>query len=183
MDFIASKTSFPFATSTENITGVYRAKVSVGGAKFTKNLNVETVKPNRLKIHLDFDQDLISMGRALDGKLQLNWLHGAAARNIRAEVKAKVVNTKTTFAGYKNYLFSDPARSYDTEEIQLFDGKVDAEGFAKVDNVLSAAKNAPGMLRVNFLIKAFENGGDFSVDAFSKKYAPYKSFVGWQSPK
>lgn len=175
--------SFPFATTTESSTGVYRAKVSVGGAKFTKNLKVETVKPNRLKIKLDFDQEVFSMGKLLDGKLQLNWLHGAPARNLRAEIKAKIVRTSTQFKDYKNYRFNDPTRDYYTEEIQLFDGKVNTDGFAQINNELTVGRNAPGMLRVNFLVKAFETGGDFSIDAFSKKYAPYESFVGMQSPK
>ena len=39
------------------------------------------------------------------------------------------------------------------------------------------------MLNAQFLVRAFENGGDFSMDAFTKQYAPYKSFVGLRSPK
>ena len=35
---------------TEDKTGNYNAKVSVGGASFNKVLKIETVKPNRLKI-------------------------------------------------------------------------------------------------------------------------------------
>jgi hypothetical protein len=175
--------AFPFSTTAESATGIYRAKVSVGGAKFQKNLKVETVKPNRLKIKLDFDQDVFSMGKALDGKLQLNWLHGAPARNLGAEIKAKIVNATTQFEDYKQYLFNDPTRDYYTEEITLFEGKVNSDGFAAIDQKLNVGKNAPGMLRVNFLVKAFETGGDFSIDAFSKKYAPYTSFVGLQSPK
>ena len=66
--------SFPFATTTESTTGVYRATVSVGGAKFQKNLKVETVKPNRLKIKLDFEDEVFSTNAPLKGKLQVNWL-------------------------------------------------------------------------------------------------------------
>ena len=33
------------------------------------------------------------------------------------------------------------------------------------------------------MVRAFENGGDFSLDAFTKTYAPYESFVGLRSPK
>ncbi|QMU63045.1 MAG: hypothetical protein GKR88_01340 [Flavobacteriaceae bacterium] len=175
--------AFPFATSVESITGMYRAKVSVGGAQFTKNLHVEAVKPNRLKIHLDFDKEIFSHDKPINGNLQLNWLHGAPAGNIRAQIKAKIVHTSTVFDGYKKYVFHDPTREYRTEEVTLFDGKVNDAGLAKIKNKLSVGKNAPGMLRIHFLAKAFETGGDFSIDAFSKKFAPYSSFVGLQSPK
>lgn len=182
-DHVGQFYSFPFATTTESMTGVYRAKVSVGGAKFRKNIKVETVKPNRLKINLDFGDEIFSLGEKMNGKVQLNWLHGAPARNLRAEVNAKIVNTTTQFDGYKNYRFQDPTRSYYTEQIQLFDQKVNENGFANLDKVLTAGRNAPGMLRINFLVKAYETGGDFSIDAFSRKYAPYSSFVGLESPK
>ena len=182
-DHVGQFYSFPFTTTTESMTGVYRAKVSVGGAKFEKSIKVETVKPNRLKIKLDFDDEVFSIDEELNGKLQLNWLHGAPARNLRAEVTAKIVRTSTKFDGYKGYIFRDPTRYFYTEQVQLFDQKVDQNGFANLDNILTAGRNAPGMLKVNFLIKAYETGGDFSIDAFSKKYAPYSSFVGLQSPK
>lgn len=175
--------SFPFLTTAESTTGVYRALVSVGGAKFRKDVKVETVKPNRLKIKLDFEEAIFSANKSLKGKLQVNWLHGAVARNIKAEIDAKVINTKTTFKGFEKYTFSDPTRDYYTEEVKLFDGNVNENGFANINKKLSVGKNAPGMLRVNFLVKAYENGGDFSIDAFSKKYAPYSSFVGMQAPK
>lgn len=175
--------SFPFATTKESSTGVYRAKISVGGAKFTKSLKVETVKPNRLKINLSFKDDLFTYNQPMNGSLQLNWLHGAPARNLKAEIKAKIVKTQTTFEGFEKYLFNDPTRNYYSDEITLFDQKVNEDGFASIKQKLNAGKNAPGMLQVNFLVKAFETGGDFSIDAFSKKYAPYSSFVGMQSPK
>lgn len=175
--------AFPFTTATENTTGVYRAVVSVGGAKFYKSLKVETIKPNRLKINLDFDKEVFSADEALQGKLQVNWLHGTPARNVRAEVQAKVVNTTTVFKGYEKYLFNDPTQNYYTEELTLFDGQVNENGSAEINKKPAIGKNAPGMLRVNFLVKAFEDGGDFSIDAFSKKYAPYTSFVGMQSPE
>ena len=175
--------SFSFKTSTVNRTGMYKATISVGGAKFYKTLKVETIKPNRLKIGIDFDKEILTSSSAVQGKLKVNWLHGAPARNIKAEVNAKVVDVKTTFKGYENYVFNDPTRSYSTEEISLFEGKLNEEGIANINKKIVVGKNAPGMLRVNFLVKAFENGGDFSIDAFSKKYAPYTSFIGMQSPK
>src|SRR5690606_41520126 len=40
--------SFHTATDADAPTGSWLAKVKVGGAVFTKNLRIETVKPNRL---------------------------------------------------------------------------------------------------------------------------------------
>ncbi len=174
---------FSVPTSPEDKTGNWNAKVSVGGAAFYKTLKVETVKPNRLKIKIDFEDEVLSNTKPLQSKLSVNWLHGAPAKNVKAEIKAKFSATSTGFKKYPKYVFNDPTRSFNTEEITLFEGKVNAEGIANVNKKLNVGTNAPGMLNVSFLTRAFENGGDFSIDAFSKKYAPYKSFVGLRSPK
>ncbi|MDG1714405.1 MG2 domain-containing protein [Lacinutrix sp.] len=175
--------TFTVPTSTENKTGNWNAKVSVGGATFYKSLKIETVKPNRLKIKVDFKDEVLSGSEALNGTLNVNWLHGAPAKNVKTEIKAKFSNAYTPFKNYKDYTFKDPSRSFSQEELNVFEGNVNEEGFAEINNKLSVGQNAPGMLNVQFLVRAFENGGDFSMDAFTKQYAPYKSFVGLRSPK
>ncbi|WNH08778.1 alpha-2-macroglobulin family protein [Thalassobellus suaedae] len=174
---------FTVPTSTENKTGNYSAKVSVGGATFYKGLKIEAVKPNRLKIKIDFENDILTSTEPLKGTLDVKWLHGAPGKNLKAEVKAKFSNSYTSFKNYKDYTFNDPTRQFNTEEINVFEGKVNEAGTANINKKLEVGKNAPGMLNVQFLVRAFENGGDFSMDAFTKQYAPYKFFVGLRSPK
>ncbi len=174
---------FTVPTATEDKTGNYNAKVSVGGATFHKGLKIETVKPNRLKIKVDFENDILTGTEPLKGDLEIKWLHGAPGKNLKTEVKAKFSTSYSGFKNYKKYTFNDPARQFNTEEINVFEGKVNEEGIAKITNKIAIGKNAPGMLKVQFLVRAFENGGDFSLDAFTKQYAPYESFVGLRSPK
>ncbi|GGG37475.1 alpha-2-macroglobulin family protein [Bizionia arctica] len=174
---------FIVPTNSEDKTGNYSAKVSVGGATFHKNLKIETIKPNRLKIKVDFDSDILSDNEPLEGTLDVKWLHGAPGKNLKAEIKAKISSSNTGFKNYKNYVFSDPTREFNTEEITVFEGSVNSEGIGTINDKLEIGKNAPGMLNVQFLVRAFENGGDFSMDAFTKPYAPYQSFVGLRAPE
>ena len=174
---------FIVPTNSEDKTGNYSAKVSVGGATFHKTLKIEMVKPNRLKIKIDFENAILTNNEPLKGTLDVIWLHGAPGKNLKAEVKAKISSSNTGFENYKNYIFSDPTREFNTEEINVFEGHVNAEGIAQINNKLKVGKNAPGMLNVQFLVRAFENGGDFSMDAFTMPYAPYESFVGLRSPE
>ncbi|NRD18781.1 hypothetical protein HNV08_01875 [Winogradskyella eckloniae] len=174
---------FIVPTSSDYKTGNYNAKVSVGGATFSKGLKIETVKPNRLKIKIDFEDEILTNNKPLQGDLNVTWLHGAPAKNLKAEVKAKFTSSYTSFEGYKDYVFNDPTRTFTSEETNVFEGNLDDDGNAKINSKLNIGKNAPGMLRAQFLVRAFENGGDFSLDAFSMPYAPYESFVGLQSPK
>ena len=174
---------FTVVTDETSATGNWNAKVSVGGANFYKRLKVETVKPNRLKIAIDFEDEILTADKPIDGKLSVKWLHGADAKKLKADVKAKFTTTSTAFDKYPNYIFSDPTRSFTPEEITIFDGKLDVEGNANLTKKLSFNSKAPGMLTASFLTRAFENGGDFSIDVISKNFAPYNAFVGLQSPE
>lgn len=171
-------------TSSDDPTGNWRAQVLIGGAKFAKNLKIETVKPNRLKIDLDFGkEELTASDNNLNGSLQVNWLHGAPAKNLKATVETKISAVNTTFSKYKDFEFDDPARKFSSEPKVIFDDKVNAEGHATVTSKIGDDVPAPGKLRIAFKSRAFENGGDFSFNNFTMPYNPYNGYVGINIPR
>lgn len=176
---------YRFDVPTKNTapTGNWQATVSVGGVVFTKNLKVETIKPNRLKLKIDIEDKVLHANKPIKGKLVVKWLHGTPARNLKAAIKIKFTETNTAFKNYKDYVFKDPIKTFNSQELSVFDGKLDDNGEAFFSKKVSLKGKAPGMLKASFLTKAFEKGGDFSMDVFSKNYAPYISFVGLKSPK
>ena len=174
---------FDVATSDASPTGNWNAKVSVGGATFYKSLKVETIKPNRLKINIDFTDEVLSAKKPINGKLDVKWLHGAPAKNLKTDINVKFSNTSTSFKKFPKYVFRDPTRSFYGEEINIFDDKLNADGTATISKKINLKSKAPGMLRASFFTRTFENGGDFSMDVITKNYAPYISFVGLKSPK
>ncbi len=174
---------FDVPTSTESPTGNWNCNVNVGGASFYKSLKVETIKPNRLKINIDFSDDVLHAKKAINGDLTVKWLHGTPAKNLKADVNVKFTNSYKGFKKFPKYNFRDPTRTFNSEELTIFDGKLDENGKVSISKKINLKTKAPGMLRASFFTRAFENGGDFSMDVFSKDYAPYISFVGLQSPK
>lgn len=173
---------FDIPTDSGDATGNWNARVRVGGVSFSKTLKVETVKPNRLKIKLDFEETLLSTYRPVVADLQVNWLHGAPAKNLKTEVKMKLTAASKGFEKYPNYTFIDPIKNFSTEELLIYEGNVDALGKTKISQKVSVGNSAPGLLKATFLTRVFENGGDFSSDVFSTTLAPFKSFVGFKSP-
>ncbi|MBL7810425.1 MAG: alpha-2-macroglobulin, partial [Saprospiraceae bacterium] len=180
---------YPFycATRAEAKTGNWTAKVMVGGAEFTKQLKIETVKPNRLKIDLNFgprafltasDFSINGEGEGLTGNLKVNWLHGAVAQNLKTKVEMQVRAVKTEFKGYNGYTFDDPSRSFFSDPEVLYDANLDQNGLAKVPLKIGEVSAAPGKLIANFKVRAFEAGGDFSTDNFALDVLPYERFVG-----
>ncbi|RXQ97605.1 hypothetical protein EO244_01610 [Ancylomarina salipaludis] len=175
--------SFITTTDSDAPTGNWLARVKVGGATFEKSLRIETVKPNRLKIKIDFGKDkLTAQDNAVKGKLEVKWLHGAVARNLKAVIDVKLKSVKTRFKRYTDFVFDDPTQEFESEEYSLFEGEVDDNGLADFSSNLKIQSHAPGMLKATFLTRVFEEGGDFSIDQISLPYAPYKAFVGLKTP-
>jgi uncharacterized protein YfaS (alpha-2-macroglobulin family) len=170
---------FRTATTPEAPTGNYTALVKIGNRVFKEYFKIETVKPNRLKIYLDFDRDKMNDTTA---KLSVKWLHGAIARNLHALVNVSVNQSKTTFPKYGGYEFDSPVRSYSSNTELVFDGNLDDKGEALLKTSLNVGQTASGMLRTTYISKVFEEGGDFSIDRYSVPYSPYKIYVGLHIP-
>jgi len=101
---------FKTATSADAVTGDYKAQFRIGGASFTKRVRVETIKPNRLKIDLDFPGEMLGgTGIASKGTLKVKWLNGAIAGNLKSSVEYILKPAKTEFEKYGQYTFDDPA--------------------------------------------------------------------------
>ncbi|RMG70068.1 MAG: hypothetical protein D6722_09180, partial [Bacteroidetes bacterium] len=176
--------AFHTQTAPDAPTGNYRARVRVGGAEFTETFKVETIIPNRLKIEFDFGVEALSSAtRDLRAALKATWLHGAIARNLKADVNATLRPSTTTFPRYRDFVFDDPVRDYEGQETTLFDGKLDEQGVAQVPARLSAQSEAAGMLQAQFVARVYEPGGAFSIDRFSLPFHPYDTYVGLKTPK
>ncbi|MBF0120110.1 MAG: hypothetical protein HQK79_14850 [Desulfobacterales bacterium] len=176
--------NFQTSTDIDAPTGDWTAKIKVGGAVFEKPVKIATVMPNRLKIKLDFGKDVKSLsGGSVNGNLSATWLHGAIAKNLRADVKLSFNTTKTEFPKYEEYIFDDPVRKYEPEEQDVFDGVLDQTGKISFNSKIQTQNVSPGMLNANFKTRVFEEGGAFSVDQFSLPYHPYERYVGILTPK
>ena len=179
------KNIYPFriATRPDAPTGTWRADIKAGGATFTQPIKIETVKPNRLKIKLEFDKKEIAAGEEnVSGNLQVNWLMGSPARGVKTRIEAVLSSVKTEFPKFKDFVFDDPIRTFKSEPTVVYDNNVDDNGTAKVYAALPKAQGAAGKMRVGFKIRAFEPSGDFSSDYQTLDYSPYKTYVGVNIP-
>jgi alpha-2-macroglobulin len=174
---------FRTATSPDAPTGNWLAKVKVGGSNFTKTIKIETVKPNRLKINLDFHTAVLDSKGSNLGDLQATWLHGAVAKDLDADVSVTVQQTTTTFEKFPGYIFDNPTYKFESEEKNLFNGKLNEDGKVQIDARFGIQNNAPGMLKAAFKVRVFEKGGEFSIDQFSLPFSSYESYAGVKVPK
>lgn len=181
--------SFAMPTEADAPTGAWSVNVNVGGVSFSKRLRVESIKPNRLKIDLAFGKGgsqttpTVLRGEPMNGRLHVEWLQGATARNLKYDIQGTFISTPTTFAGYKNFYFDDPSKVFNSEESKLISGTTDDKGDAVVQAKFEIGSTAPGMLMANFVTRVYEESGDFSIDANRLLYSPYKRYAGIKSPQ
>ncbi len=164
-------------------TGNWRVKISVGSASFTRNIRIETVKPNRLKINLSYPGKIFFKNQPMTGTLEVNWLHGVPASGKRVKMEATLAASTTTFPGFNGYIFDDPLKSAASQDMVIFEGTLDVKGKRQITTRLNYETDAPGMMAVQLKTTAFEGGGDFSTDRSIFQYSPYKRYAGLKMPE
>jgi len=176
--------SVRFQTQKSDSTGNWFARVMVGGQVFSKSIRIETIKPNRLKINLDFGENVKSLfGEKISGQISSQWLHGASAKGLKTDMKLLFSERKTRFKEYPEFVFDDPVRSYTTESHLLFEGQLDDAGTATFNEKIDVRDLSPGMLTAHFETRVFEPGGAFSLDQFKMPYHPFEHYLGIRAPK
>jgi len=174
--------TFAINTSPDDLTGVWRANFSLGGSTFSKRIRIENLKPNRLKIALSFNDSLLLPGKN-KASISVKWLHGGIASGLKAEINATLRTVVTTFDSFKGYIFNDIGRYFAPDEVTVLDKKLNNKGVLNFDVELPAAKRAPGKLKVTFLTRVFEKGGDFSILQDNMIYSPFEAYIGVKLPE
>ncbi len=175
--------SFVLSTAPNAPTGVWSAAVSVGGARFSKRLRIEAVKPNRLRIDLRFPDKYIQRGQPMNATLHGEWLTGAQAGNLRYVIETEFTALRNGFPDYKGYIFDNPYRSFRPESAPEITGTTDAAGDARITAVLNGGEKAGGLLQAHFTTRLFEPSGEASIDGTTMLYSPFDTYVGIRPPK
>ncbi|MFC1566790.1 alpha-2-macroglobulin [bacterium] len=175
---------FSIKTNENDITGNWSAKAQLGDRIFTKNLKIETIKPNRLKIELTFPEETLYKSKMpVKSKLFSQWLHGAKASNLKTDVELKLVPIETKFKRFNDYNFDDPLTEYKGRYQKIMEGELDSNGYEEFKTSISSDIKAPGKMMANFRIKVYEAAGAYSVSYVSYPYHPYSNYVGIKLPK
>ncbi|MFT6809678.1 MAG: hypothetical protein ACJA01_002916 [Saprospiraceae bacterium] len=175
--------SFAVPTEQQALTGAWRAKVKVGEFSKTKQLRIETIKPNRLRVALE-KPELINYNLAAERKIEItsSWLHGAPAADLQTKVDGQWSSYDPSFSGYEDFEFLDPARKMSNAQVTFYDKNLDKKGKGIWDLKLDKKEFYPGFLKANLTTRVFETGGDFSENYDQLIVSPYESYVGVKIP-
>lgn len=177
---------YNFTTVTDkNVpTGLWNAEVKIGAIKFNKSIRIETIMPNRLKIQVDVaDNKIIDGTKPNSINLHANWLTGAVVHNLPATIDVALSSGSTEFPKFKDFNFDNQTLRFESQQLSVFNDKLDDSGNATIPLNINLAKSAPGFLRAVFNTRVYEEGGAFSVDRFSIDYSPYSYYAGIKLPE
>jgi uncharacterized protein YfaS (alpha-2-macroglobulin family) len=146
-------------------------------------LKIETIKPNRLKIDTKLPDPIVADKEGQKIDLESQWLFGAPAANLKAVVEAQFSPGYFAPEGFKDYVFTDPARRTPGTVTTIFDGTLDAQGKAKIDIPDVSDYMPEGQLTMSVKTRVFETGGDFSTDHATTTFDPYSYYAGVLIPQ
>ncbi|MCF8331529.1 MAG: hypothetical protein K9H84_03670 [Bacteroidales bacterium] len=174
--------TYKLKTNPEDQTGMWRIKINIGHAEFTKYVRIETIKPNRLDIQLNFSEEKIKQWDLQPGKLHVQWLHGGKASRLKAVSEVTLNPLKADFKNYKQFTFQDPSRSFSAEKYTVYEGITDKNGKAVIIPDFHLQSSSPGILNARFETRVFEKSGNPNVSIDNFTYYPYRSYAGINIP-
>ena len=171
-------------TEKQAPTGNWRLTARVGGLSFSKTLKIESVKPNRLKMEVDFKEDKITARtRKLEATISSQWLHGASAKHLKADVEMSLIESEPVFEDFRGFSFNDESVSFNGTPEQIFEGTLNALGEREFNHQFGAFDYGPARFKVNLSLRVFEPSGSFSVGRANTYYYPFKTLVGLKAPE
>ena len=170
---------FPFVTQQDAATGRWSVQVGIGGQTFTKTLRIETVKPNKLDIDLQFASQPIRLDADSRGTVSVDWLYGAPGSALKVDGELSVTPAKTRFKGFEDYDFKDDARAFDDQSFTYPGMVTDSAGHCTLDAGIRLNKRSvPGLLTAGFTLRAYEPSGEFSTGYSEFLLSPFDVYVG-----
>lgn len=174
--------TFKFATDINAPTGNWEVVVTAGGQKYTKQVKIETVKPNKLLINLSLNDKPIP-ANSIRGDMSVKWLVGNPASNLQTRVEVALKRGRTSFPKYNNYVFEDLSRSFTSETKELVKGMTDQNGDFNFNVALDKSREIPGFMNAVFTTRVFEKSGDFSIDSYQTLISPFETYIGMNVPE
>jgi len=174
---------FSVATEESDPTGGWNAWFKVGGSAFHKAVQIETIKPNRLKIKLDIGDKILQGGTEPNASVAASWLSGPPAAGMKAKAEMTLSAAGGSLPGFEGYVFRSPVSEFERSTHELFSLKLNAAGEGSTRLKLPAAADAPGLLNAFIVTSVQEEGGDESFTTMTLPYSPFSAYVGLKFPE
>lgn len=164
------------------INGLYRANFNIAGVEFSKNILVQSVVPNRIKVELNADENRSLDDGSLNYELSSKYLFGALASNLKYQSVVYFSPKNYHNSKYKDYIFTNPSSLIISASADD-KGNLDEKG--RVQSSVEIPENILNSQGYNFnariVSEVFEKGGRSVKAVKDVNLNRYDYFVGMKA--
>lgn len=164
------------------INGLYRANFNIAGVEFSKDILVQSVVPNRIKVELNADENRSLDDGSLNYELSSKYLFGALASNLKYQSVVYFSPKNYHNSKYKDYIFTNPSSLIISASADD-KGKLDEKG--RVQSSVEIPENILNSQGYNFnariVSEVFEKGGRSVKAVKDVNLNRYDYFVGMKA--
>jgi uncharacterized protein YfaS (alpha-2-macroglobulin family) len=144
----------------QSLTGSYTLELATGETAIGQyRFQVEEFVPDRISVAVEGGAEPPEPGEALPFGVTGRYLFGAPAADLPVEARARLVKAAFAPKGYDDYVFGDPERSFEDQEIMQENASLDSEGKASFAVSLPEDLSPPAALEAIFTARVREGGG------------------------
>lgn len=164
------------------INGLYRANFNIAGVEFSKDILVQSVVPNRIKVELNADENRSLDDGSLNYELSSKYLFGALASNLKYQSVVYFSPKNYHNSKYKDYIFTNPSSLIISASADD-KGNLDEKG--RVQSSVEIPENILNSQGYNFnariVSEVFEKGGRSVKAVKDVNLNRYDYFVGMKT--
>lgn len=140
-------------------TGVWEAILYIGDSVFRKELSIESVVPNRLKVDLQTPDSLNLRGDShIAFRINSAYLFGAPASELEYDLVAHIKTREFKSKLFRDYVFSAPSNMHFSES-QSVSGTLNSSGEGSGEIELDSLHGANSNLEASLIAKVYEHNG------------------------
>lgn len=169
--------TYTFKTDLSSRTGIWKLEATIGDQIFKKDISVETVVPNRIKVNLNIPEVVNYNEEIKDWTINANYLFGEPAGKLKYGVSFDIREEPINFEKYKDYTFKEPS-TYGYSGSRYLEGTLDSNGYDTIVPDFSNVSFGSLNMLMDVSGRVTEDGGRNVVSKKYVKLKKYDTYVG-----
>ena len=166
------------------ITGEYRAEVYTGSGSLigTYSFSVEDFVPDKIRVKLENEKKIASIGETVKIGVDAEYLFGAKASGLRYEVSIQLKHRSFVSTKYPSFDFANSNMQNSNLQATFVDGKLDDKGKAEISYTVPSTLVSSGKVAVYAFVSVFDLSGRTVNRMTTFDVFPQKYYIGIKSP-
>ncbi len=170
---------FGFKTDEKAATGNYNITIKAGGSWFNKDLKIETVVAEQLRVTVKPQKrQFVCTDKTVGFDINASYLFGAPAANLSAEVNVEVHPWEITFPKYAEFTFTRADIDFKPITQNVLKSELDDKGDLHGMWNVAALGSVPSALKLKISAKVLDKGGQPNEGWNNVSLHVYPHYVG-----